>query len=104
MRTCSPNWWPNPADQGAAGQAARRGPVRRLRRRTLLIVLDNCEHIVHACAELTERLLRGSESVRVLATSRERLRLTGETVWRVPPLSAPDAGTVSTVDALGSYD
>jgi predicted ATPase/DNA-binding CsgD family transcriptional regulator len=60
-----------------------------LRARRLLLVLDTCEHIVDACAELVQQLLAGCPSLRVIATSREPLRVRGETVWRVPPLSVP---------------
>jgi predicted ATPase len=56
-----------------------------------LIVLDNCDHLVTACAHLTEALLRGCPELQVLATSREPLQVTGEIVWRVPPLTLPDA-------------
>ena len=55
-----------------------------------LIVLDNCDHLVTACAHLTEALLRGCPELQVLATSREPLQVTGEIVWRVPPLTLPD--------------
>ena len=60
-----------------------------LRARRLLIVLDTCEHVVHGCAELVQQLLASCPSLRVIATSREPLRVRGETVWRVPPLSVP---------------
>ena len=60
-----------------------------LRARQLLIVLDTCEHIVDGCAELVQQLLASCPSLRVVATSREPLRVRGETVWRVPPLSVP---------------
>ncbi len=60
-----------------------------LRARRLLLVLDTCEHIVDACAELVQHLLASCPSLRVIATSREPLRVRGETVWRVPPLSVP---------------
>ncbi len=62
-----------------------------LRARQLLIVLDTCEHIVDGCAELVQQLLASCPSLRVIATSREPLRVRGETVWRVPPLSVPPA-------------
>ncbi|NUR89613.1 MAG: hypothetical protein HOY71_36490, partial [Nonomuraea sp.] len=52
-----------------------------------LLVFDNCEHLVDSCAELCTRLLASCPDLRVLATSREPLRVAGETVWRVPPLS-----------------
>ncbi|MFI6504232.1 BTAD domain-containing putative transcriptional regulator [Nonomuraea typhae] len=64
-----------------------------LRARRPLLVLDNCEHLVEAVAELTGTLLREAPGVRVLATSREPLALTGEVLLAVPPLPvpAPDA-------------
>ncbi|QXJ24202.1 AfsR/SARP family transcriptional regulator [Actinomadura graeca] len=57
--------------------------------RRLLLVLDNCEHVIDQAAELAERLLRRVPGVRVLATSREPLGLPGEVVWAVPPLEVP---------------
>ena len=60
-------------------------------RRDLLIVLDNCEHVIAAAAEVAEDLLRQCPGLRVLATSREGLRVSGETIWPVPPLAADDA-------------
>jgi non-specific serine/threonine protein kinase len=56
----------------------------------LLLVLDNCEHLVAACARLADALLRACPHLTVLATSREALGIAGETVWRVPSLSAPE--------------
>jgi predicted ATPase/DNA-binding SARP family transcriptional activator len=55
----------------------------------LLVVLDNCEHLIDACARLADSLLRACPNLHVLATSRERLRIHGEISWRVPPLSLP---------------
>lgn len=60
--------------------------------REVLIVVDNCEHLIHGCAVLVEHLLRAGPGVRVLATSREALGLSGERIWRVPSLSLPDQG------------
>ena len=60
--------------------------------RELLIVVNNCEHLIHACTVLVEHLLRAGSGVRVLATSREVLGLPGERVWRVPSLSLADQG------------
>jgi len=57
--------------------------------RRLLIVIDNCEHLIDATAALADRLLRACPGLVLLATSRERLRVAGETAWRVPPLSLP---------------
>jgi len=61
-----------------------------LRARELLIVLDNCEHVVEGAAAVVGRLLREAPGVTVLATSREPLGLSGEVVWEVPPLPLPD--------------
>jgi predicted ATPase/class 3 adenylate cyclase len=62
-----------------------------LRPRALLLVLDNCEHLVAACAHLAETLLQRCANLRILATSREGLRIAGETTYQVPPLSLPPA-------------
>src|SRR5919202_1501412 len=72
---------------GVAQQARR--PVATalldfLRERELLLVLDNCEHLVQACAELAAALLSAAAGLRILATSREPLAVVGETVWQVP--------------------
>src|SRR5262249_31043389 len=66
-----------------------------LRPRRLLLTLDNCEHLIDACARLCQRLLASSPGLRVMTTSREPLHVAAETVWQVQPLSvAPDgAGT-----------
>lgn len=61
-----------------------------LRTRELLLVLDNCEHLVDAAAHLASSLLRGCPKVRILATSREALGVAGEAAYAVPPLSRPD--------------
>jgi predicted ATPase/DNA-binding SARP family transcriptional activator len=58
----------------------------------VLLVLDNCEHLVDAAAALADALLRACANARIVATSRERLRIGGERAWRVPPLSLPAAG------------
>jgi DNA-binding NtrC family response regulator/predicted ATPase len=58
--------------------------------RQALLILDNCEHLVAACAELAETLLRACPRLRVLATSRERLNIAGESTFKVPPLALPD--------------
>ena len=58
--------------------------------RPMLLVLDNCEHLVDACAALADSLLRDCATLRVLATSRAVLGVSGETAWLVPPLSLPE--------------
>jgi len=63
--------------------------VDALRGRQLLLILDTCEHVVEAIADLARDLIAGCPRLRLVATSREPLRVRGETVWRVPPLSLP---------------
>lgn len=60
-----------------------------LRDRPFLLVLDNCEHLIDACAATADTLLRRCPSLRILATSREALGVSGENAWLVPPLSLP---------------
>ncbi|MER7502176.1 BTAD domain-containing putative transcriptional regulator [Nonomuraea pusilla] len=74
-----------------------------LRDRRLLLVLDNCEHVVEEVAELAEVLLRGAPRLRVLATSREPLAVEGEVLWSVPPLGLPggtDLAVMARSDAV----
>jgi predicted ATPase/DNA-binding SARP family transcriptional activator len=59
--------------------------------RPLLVVLDNCEHLIDGCARVAEGLLRACPGLRVLATSREPLHIAGEVDWRVPSLARPEA-------------
>ncbi|QFG20517.1 BTAD domain-containing putative transcriptional regulator [Actinomadura sp. WMMB 499] len=67
--------------------------VAALEGRPMLLVLDNCEHVVAEAAVLARRLLGACPRLRVLATSREVLAVTGEAVWPLPPLALPPAGT-----------
>ena len=71
--------------------------------RQLLLVLDNCEHLVDAVAKLADLLLRAAAGLRVLATSREALTIDGEMVLAVPPLAAPEAGQPLTAAGLGVF-
>ncbi|RZL84481.1 MAG: tetratricopeptide repeat protein [Rhodococcus sp. (in: high G+C Gram-positive bacteria)] len=72
--------------------------------RELLVVLDNCEHLVDAIAELAETLLRVCPGLRILATSREPLGIGGEAVLRVPPLEVPDPERTPSLRGLPKYD
>ena len=71
----------------AAGESTTDHLVRHLSTRDLLLILDNCEQPIGACAQLADRLVRGTSAVRLVVTSREALRVGGETVWAVPPLA-----------------
>jgi len=89
--------------RGRARQTIEEAVVAHLRARNQLLVLDNCEHVIDACARLVDRVLEMCPSLRVLATSRERLRIVGETVWHVSPLVCPELNSVAAVaDAYAS--
>jgi predicted ATPase/transcriptional regulator with XRE-family HTH domain len=74
--------------------------TRYLRAKCLFLVLDNCEHVIDAAAQLVEAILRSCSQVRVLVTSREALRITGEVSWRVPSLAVPTANPVLVVEEV----
>ncbi|GLW66748.1 SARP family transcriptional regulator [Actinomadura rubrobrunea] len=86
----------------AAGRPS--SPARRLadalRTRRLLLVLDNCEHVIGHAARLVDTLLKAAPGVRVLATSREPLGIAGERLWTVPPLTLPDRAAADPAEAL----
>lgn len=74
-----------------------------LRPKELLLVLDNCEHVVATCASLADALLRAAPHLRIVATSREPLGVAGETVWRIPSLAAPAAAEQLSPGRLVEY-
>src|SRR5262249_19185487 len=78
--------------------------VEYFKRRHLLLVLVNCEHLIAACACLAETLLRESADVRILATSRESLAIGGETVYRVPSLDLPDSERLPDPVSLSTHE
>lgn len=71
--------------------------------RKALLVLDNCEHLIAACAQLADTLLSACPGLKILVTSREALGLMGEGVWQVPSLPLPDPGRISLIDKLMQY-
>src|SRR6516162_6932862 len=78
--------------------------VEAVGQRSLLVLLDNCEHVIDACAKLADALLRGCPNLALLATSREPLGIDGERVYRVPSLGTPadgdDADTIRASEAV----
>ena len=80
--------------QDRGGRPLRELLIAYLARRQSLLVLDNCEHLTEACAELIDRILETCPTIYVLATSRQPLRVAGEVTWRVPSLPVPDLGLV----------
>jgi predicted ATPase len=95
------------AGDRAPGGSPSRHPIQALTGWLLpdpaLLVLDNCEHLIEEAAELVQGLLQVCPQLRILATSRLRLGLTGEIAWRVPSLPAPDPVELP-ADATGAVD
>jgi predicted ATPase/DNA-binding NarL/FixJ family response regulator len=72
--------------------------------RQMLLALDNCEHLIDACARVCERLLASAPDLRLVATSREPLRVAAETVWQVHPLSVAPEGAPATPEDANRYE
>ncbi|WP_415949667.1 ATP-binding protein [Streptomyces sp. KLOTTS4A1] len=95
---------------GRLGLTARQGePLEQtvlghLGRRHILLVLDNCEHLIDACADFAAEVLAACPGTTVLATSRQSLRVAGERVVRTPALAVPDSESALTVARAGRYD
>jgi len=88
-----------------AGRSIQEVLLQLLRSKHLLLVLDNCEHLVEACAKLVEEMLRAAPGLTILATSREVLQTEGETVWRVPSLDLPEQEDgLPPLEALTQYE
>lgn len=74
--------------------------ISSLKEKEMICILDNCEHLLGACARLADALLRGCPQLRILATSRELLGISGETVWRVPSMATPDSTRTLSLEEL----
>jgi predicted ATPase/class 3 adenylate cyclase len=88
----------------AAGRSLLDLLVDYLQTKSLLLMLDNCEHLVAACAKLASALLRACPNVKILATSREALGVAGEVAYHVPPLSRPDPRRTQTLEQLRQFE
>lgn len=86
------------------GQPMMQTLVEYLRTRKLLLILDNCEHLIEDAALFAQSLLRSAPGLRVIATSREPLGIEGEIIWTLPPLSAPDPEEDVTSETLAQYE
>jgi predicted ATPase/DNA-binding SARP family transcriptional activator len=75
-----------------------------LQAKQLLLVVDNCEHLIEACAQLVERLLRACPDLKVLATSREALAIPGEISYRVPSLTLPSSQQLPSCETLLTFE
>jgi len=77
--------------------------IERIVDRQLLLVLDNCEHLIESVAEVVDALINGCAGIGVLATSRQALEVDGERLLRLAPLDAPASTTDMAIDDLGAY-
>lgn len=89
--------------QLSSGTGSRAALVGQLAGRELLLLLDNCEHLIESCAALVAELLARCPGVVVLATSREPLQAYGERTWRVPSLALPDVRRLPPPAELGRF-
>src|SRR4029077_15206883 len=87
-----------------AGHAVQEALVKHMRDRKVLLVLDNCEHLVQACAELAKQLLQSGPHVKLITTSRERLHIAGEMTYPMPSLAVPAAQDRITPEALTGFE
>lgn len=85
------------------GRTILQALLEYLRAKNMLLILDNCEHLIEVCAQLANTLLRAASGLKILASSRETLGIAGETVYHVPSLPLPDMQEVS-FDALSQND
>jgi predicted ATPase len=85
-------------------QALIESIIAAIQEKEILLVLDNCEHLVEACAQLVSRLLAQCPHLKVLTTSREALRIDGEVVFIVPTLFVPNIDRISIADLLLGYE
>ncbi len=88
----------------AAGHPVVEALVKYVRDKKLLLILDNCEHLRDACADLVKQLLQAGPHLKVLASSREPLQLAGETTHPVATLATPKPGAVATPQVLSQYE
>ena len=87
-----------------AGQTLLQRIVHHLASKRLLLLLDNCEHLIGACASVATAILRGCPTVQVLASSREALGIAGEMTYRVPSLSLPDPRRLPSLERLAQFE
>ncbi len=87
-----------------AGRPVDEAVMKAVAGRQMLIVLDNCEHLVLSCAELARDLLQASPRLKVLASSREPLRIAGETNYSMPALAVPDAHGAVATESLMQFE
>ena len=97
---------PGSPSTGSEGSPLLTKLLTYLQPKEVLLILDNCEHLIEACASLVQSLLQNCPNLKILATSREALAITGEIPWNVPPLSIPDPGDLPSLETsdLNKYE
>ena len=75
-----------------------------LRDKKMLLILDNCEHLIEDCAQLSDTILHACPQIHILATSREALAIAGETLYLVPSLTRPDIRNLASLESLNQYE
>jgi len=86
------------------GRPVLEAVLKHVKERRLLLLLDSCEHLVQACAEFAKQFLQSGPHLQILATSRERLNLGGETTYPVPALAMSEPDPAIALDALSRYE
>jgi predicted ATPase/class 3 adenylate cyclase len=86
------------------GKSILQSLIASLHEKKVLLVLDNCEHLIETCAAVANTLLIHAPALQILASSREALGVAGEMTWRVPPLSMPNVNQMPVVEQLTQYE
>lgn len=90
--------------QAQSGKTALQILLDVLGEKTTLLVLDNCEHLIDACAQLADVILKSAPHVKILASSREALGIQGEQAWRVPSLTLPDVKHLPAIEQISQFE
>lgn len=88
-------------DPGTDGLSALRD---FLKDKSILLIFDNCEHLLNRCAQVSETLLSFCTKLKIISTSRESFNILGETIYRIPPLSMPDNIKKQSFESLSGYE
>lgn len=87
-----------------AGKSPEEALVNYLKEKEMLIILDNCEHLIKSSAVLAEKILKNCSGIKIIATSREALNCRGELVYKLPALSVPDLSDKNSPEKLSQYE
>jgi predicted ATPase/DNA-binding XRE family transcriptional regulator len=90
--------------EGANDRALMETLVYFLGAKSLLLILDNCEHLLDSCAGLADKLLKNCPNLKILATSRESLGIIGEALYQVPSLTIPEMQRLESIEKLNGYE